>query len=354
MKYSLFFFFLLFLQSCANINHFGGDGDRLKQLDQYLAEQEFTQALSFIENTPKEDKQALDLQKKRKIVLEQLQAYEKQTINAALKLEKGNDWPRARDTYQKALNKNRTSKPLQEAQDSMLKRFHEKMEALDYEVLILTGEFLEKKLPLLREHSVNNPSDTGVKRSYLRSQKEARKTAMELLRLGEQMLAGKNITMAQRTVPLAAKLSPDNLEVQSILKLLNSRVKEQKKEKQKKRRKVAKKNDKAEIDAFNEAMAYGKLSEAQFHLGRLTSAMRHSMVAELMGERLHAAIAEFVQEEQAIGDSFYRVGDYQQAIKVWENIIELDPKNETVKSKLERAEIIVEKLESLRERQKQE
>lgn len=354
MKYSLLFFLLLLLQSCTNISHLGTDGDRLKQLDQYLAEQKFTKALSFIEGTSKEDEQALELQEKRKIVLEQLRSYEKQTINTALKQEKNNDWPGARKTYKEALKKNRTSKPLKDAQNSMVKRFHGKMEDLDHEVLILTGEFLQKKLPLLREHFESDPDDRSVKWSYSRSQNDARETAMELLRLGEQMLAENNLAMASRTVPLAAKLAPEDLESQSALKLLDSRLKEQKKEKQKIRRKVAKKNDKTEINAFNEAMAYGKLSEARFHLGRLTRTMRRSTVAKLMEERLDAAIAEYVQEEQSIGDSFYRVGDYQQAIKVWENIIELDPKNENVKNKLERAATIVEKLESLRERQKQE
>jgi len=354
MKYSLLFFFFLLLQSCANINQLSTDGDRLKQLDQYLTEQKFTQALSFIEDTPGEDKQALALQEKRKIVLEQLRGYEKQIIKTALELEKNGDWSGTRRIYREALKKNTTSKPLMDAHDSMVKRFHDKMEALDQEVLILTGEFLQKKLPLLKAHHESDPDDMRVKWSYSRSQNDARKTAMELLRVGEQMLANNNMIMARRTVPLAANLAPDNPESQSALKRLNSRLKEQKKVKQKKRRRVAKKNDKTEIDAFNEAMDQGNLSEAQFHLGRLTPAMRRSMAAKLMAERLNAAITEFVQEEQSIGDSFYRVGDYQQAIKVWETIIELDPKNENVKNKLDRAATIVEKLESLRERQKQE
>ncbi len=354
MRYSLLFFFLLILQSCANINQLSSDGDRLRQLDRYLADQEFTQALSFIADTPKDDKQALELEEKRKSVLDQLRAYEKQMINTAFKQEKNNDWADARKTYREALKKNRASKPLLDAQGAMAKRFHVKMEALDHEVLILTGEFLQKKLPLLEEHLESDPDDTRVKWDYSRSQNDARETAMELLRVGEQMLAEKNFTMASRTIPLAAKLAPNDPESQSALHLFNRRTREQKKEKQKGRQKVAKKNDKREINAFNEAMSQGKLSQARFHFGRLTHATKRSMAAKLMGERLDAAIAEYVQGEQSIGDSFYRVGDYRQAIKVWENIIELDPNNEAVKNKLERAAAIVDKLESLRKRQKQE
>ena len=354
MRYSFLFFFLLLLQSCATSNHLGNDGDRLQQLDQYLADQEFTQALSFIADTPKDDKQALELEEKRKVVLDQLRAYEKQTINTALKQEKNDDWTDARQTYLEALKKNRTSNPLIDAQGAMVKRFRVKMETLDHEVLILTGEFLQKKLPLLQEYLASDPDNTRVKWNYSRSLNDARETAVELLRVGEQMLAEKNFAMADRTIPLAVKLAPDDPESQSAFHLLNRRTKAQKKKKQKGRQKVAKKNDKREIDAFNEAMAQGKLSRARFHLDRLTSATRRSMAAKLMEERLDDAIAEYVQNEQSIGDSFYRVGDYQQAIKVWENIIELDSKNEVVKNKLDRAAAIVDKLKSLRKRQKQE
>ncbi len=354
MKYSFLFLFFFFLQSCANISHLDSEADRMEQLDQYIAEQEFKKALSFIADTPKEDLQVLELEEKRKTILDQLQSFEKQIISKALTQEKNNDWPGAKLTYGEALKKNSSSVPLQEAQQAMVMRFQGKMAMLDDEVLIVTGESLKKKLPLLQERHESEPGDRTVKWRYSRTQNDAREIAMELLRLGEQMMADNNLAMARRTLPLAASLAPEDPESQAAVRLLNNRLETRKLKKQKSRKKVAKKNDKIEVEAFNKAMAHGELSEARHHLGRLTPAMQQSMVAELMKERLDSAIEEYVQEEQSIGDFFYRVGDYQQAIRVWENIIELAPNNEIVKTKLERAATIVEKLESLRERQKQE
>ena len=352
MKYALLFFFFLFLQSCANISHLDSEPERMELLDQCLAEQEFSKALALIADTPKEHLQAQELEEKRKLILDQLQSFEKQTISTALTQEKNNDWPGARLTYKEALKKNSTSIPLKEAQQAMIERFHGKMATLDHELLIINGEFLLKELPLLQERHESDPEDMIVKWRYSRTQNDIREIGIELLRVGEQKFADNDLAMARRTLPLAAKLAPKDPEAQAALRLLNSRLKASKIKKQKTRKKVAKKNDKIEIEAFDKAMANGDLSGARHHLGRLTPVMQRSVVAELMHERLDSAIEQYVQEEQSRGDFFYRVGDYQQAIKAWENVIELDPDNEAVKTKLERAATIVEKLESLRERQK--
>ncbi len=354
MKYSLLCLFFLFLQSCANINHLDSEPDRMELLDQCLAEQEFSKALALIADTPTEHQQAQELEEKQKVILDQLRSFEKQTINTASTQEKNNDWPGAKLTYVEALQKNSTSIPLKEAQQAMIKRFQEKMATLDHELLIINGESLLKELPLLKERYESDPEDTVVTKRYSRIQNDTREIAIELLKLGEQKFADNDLAMARRSLPLAAKLAPQDPEAQSALRLLNSRLEASKIKKQKTRKKVAKKNDKIETEAFNKAMAQGDLSEARQHLARLTPVMQRSIVAELMQERLDSAIEDYVQEEQSIGDFFYRIGDYQHAIKAWENVVELDPDNEIVKTKLERALTIVEKLESLRERQKQE
>jgi tetratricopeptide (TPR) repeat protein len=94
-----------------------------------------------------------------------------------------------------------------------------------------------------------------------------------------------------------------------------------------------------------------KLAEARRYLSQLTPAMRKTMAVKLMQERLQREINEYVQEELSAGNSFYRAGNYEQAIKAWENIVELEPDNEAVKSKIERAHVIIENLTTLRERQ---
>ena len=346
----LLLFLLFFLQSCAQPGSFDSERDRIEMLDQYLADQDFGKALILIADTPEEHPEAMVLEKKREMVVDSLRSYEKQTVSRALKLERNNEWFAARISYEEALEKSGHSKNLEDAERAMLQRFRGRMDALELEELIVTGEWLQKKLPLLQDLHESDPGDKTIHQRYSRAQKETREVALQLLQRGEQMLTEKNLAMASRIIPLVVKLAPSPA-ADSEMNRLNRQLKEKTLKKQKDRKKHARKKDKKCFESFNKAMAPGDLSEAQRKLSHLTPDMKKSVAAELMQERLDKEISEYVQEELSVGDSFYRAGEYEQAIKIWQTIIELDPENETVKSKIERAKVIVEKVQSLRERQ---
>lgn len=340
----------LLLQSCTHFVFLDPQTDRLTLLDKYQAEQEFGKALSLIADTPKEYPHALEIEKRRRLILDELRAYEKSVISTALKQERKNEWPAAKLTYSEALQKSGKSKTLESAQQAMLLRFQRKLDNLEHEELIITGEWLQKKLPLLEDLHASDPDDLVIQWRYSRAGNDAGEIALRLLHLGEQMLAENNLAMARRIVPLVVKLSPGP-EAESLVARLESQIRERAIEKQKDRKKLAGKKDKKSMESFNKAMAHGKLAEARQHLSRLTPEVQKTTAVELMQERLHRAISEYVQEELSVGDSFYRAGEYEQAIRAWKNIIELEPENETVRSKLKRAKTVVEKLNSLRKRQ---
>jgi tetratricopeptide (TPR) repeat protein len=350
MKYCLILFALLFLHGCAQLGQFTSGSTRIEQLDQYLAEQEFSKALVLIADTPKEDPQILEIAKRHKKILDQIHSFEQKSIAQALKLEKKNDWPGAKLTYEEALDKLNISNALVREQKAMLTRFQARMDALELEELIVTGEWFRKKMPLLQSLQESDPGDLVIQWRYSRTENEAREIALKLLRSGEQMLAENNLAMAQRILPLAVELSPGP-DTENAAKLLDNKLKARKYKKQKNRSKIAQKRDEKEIEEFNKAMALGELAEARRHLNRLTPGRKNSVAVELMQERLDKAIAEYIKEELSIGDSFYRAGEYSQAIETWNNAITLDPDNKIAQSKIRRAETIVKNLELLRERQ---
>ncbi|AGF77315.1 hypothetical protein UWK_00737 [Desulfocapsa sulfexigens DSM 10523] len=350
MNSFVFLLLALFLQSCTHLVFLDPKIDRLTLLDEYQAGQEFGKALSLIADTPEEYPHALEIEKRRRLILDELRAYEKSVISTALKQERKNEWPAAKLTYSQALQKSGESKTLESAQQNMLLRFQKKLDNLEYEELIITGEWLQKKLPLLEDLHASSPNDLVVQWKYSRTKNDAREIALQLLHLGEQMLAENNLAMARRIVPLVVELYPGP-EADSQMDRLDKQIRKRAIEKQKDRKKVAIRKDKKSMESFNKAMAFGKLAEARQHLSRLTAGAQKTVAVELMQERLHREISEYVEEELSVGDSFYRAGDYEQAIRAWENIIALEPENETVKSKLKRAETIVEKLHSLRKRQ---
>ncbi|MEN8200226.1 MAG: hypothetical protein ABFR63_09165 [Thermodesulfobacteriota bacterium] len=347
----------LFLFGCAHLGTMDSTAERLRHLDRDLANQEFDKALAILDDASQPGANDAALKKERKIVLEQLHLYEKQVIATALKQERKNDWYGAKQTYHRSLEKAGKSLELKEAQLDMLERFQERMETLETEELIVNGEWLRRRLPLLEKQHLNDPESSSLKRKYFKAKEEAETTGMELLQLGEKMLAEKNLEMARRTLPLAVKLLPGG-EAKGASARLNKKFKAKKKKVQQGRDKVAKKKnkkdkekDKIEIEAFNDALASGKFSLARQHLANISPATGGSLGAELRQDRLDRATEAFVQERESIGDAFYRVGEYELAIKEWHRILELEPDNEVVKNKMARAERIVEKLKAVRDRQ---
>lgn len=353
MKYHLFIItlFLLALSGCARFSTPDNSLTLLQQVDQYQEQQQYSKALTLIAESPEDHSQAKELEKKRKEILKQLDLFEQKTISEALKLERQNDWEGTKKTYKDAIRKLNSSKVLEKAKQDMLLRLDARVAALELEELIITGEWLQKKLPLLRSLHESEPGDLSVRWRLSRTEDETKELSLKLLDSGSKMLAEKNLSMAQRTLPLAVALNP-LLKTETSVQELNSQLKTKKAKKKKTKRKKTEKHDKNEIAAFNKAMAHKDLNTARLHLKRISSTGKTSMAVELMQERLDNAIATYVQEELTIGNTFYRAGDYEQAINAYNNILTLTPDDGLVKAKLIRANKILEKLNSLKQRQK--
>lgn len=349
MKY-LFLLSLLLLHGCAVVDNINLRDNRVEQVDLYLSQDEFSKALALIADTPKNDPQAPQLEKKRRAILADLEKFEQQTITTALEQERNRDWPGAKQTYKDALQKLYHSKILETEQASMLLRFQESVNILELEKLIVSGESLNKRIPLQRRLHENDPNDITIRWTYFQTKNDAEDVALKLLKAGEEMLEKGNLAMAQRLLPLAAELFPDP-RTETAAVNLNTILKTKKTRKQKDRRKIEKKQDKLTIEAFNRAMALGDLKEARRQLASLSRPMKKTAPVGLMTERLDEAIGKWVTKEISMGDAFYRDGKYEQAQKAWQNILDLLPEHETVLRKSERTQKIIEKLDTLQERQ---
>ncbi len=351
MKY-VFLLSLLLLHGCAVIDTLNLRGNPVEQVDLYLSREEYSKALALIAATQKNDPQAQQLEKKRRTILANLENFEQRTIATALKQERKRDWPEAKQTYEDALQKLNHSKILETKQASMLQRFQERVSILEFEKLIVTGESLKKRIPLERRLNENDPNDLTTQWTYFRTKGAAKDVALKLLKAGEDMLEKNNLTMAQRLLPLAAELYPDP-RTEAAVANLKKTLQKKKTRRQKSRRQIEKKQDKLTIEAFNRAMALGDLKESRRQLATLSRSMKETTLVRLMVERLDTAISEWVTREISTGDAFYRAGKYEQAQKTWQNVLDLLPEHGAVLRKSERTQKIIEKLDTLQERQKQ-
>ncbi len=350
MKY-IFPFIFLFLHGCATFSPLFPTSDPVTQVDAYIEKQEFSQALSLIAATADNDPLATELNKRHKEILIQIEEFEHQTVSAALNQERNSDWLGAKNTYKDALKKLHHSKILEKEQEAMLERFHFTMKTLESEKLILTGQWLKEILPIQQSLHENDPGDIGQEWSYSNIKSKAEETAQELLELGKEEFAINNLAMAQRLLPLSVALHPSP-EGKAIVEELEKIVHQRNEQKQESSKKIQKKKNKQIIDAFNKAMALGKLKEARKQLARLPASVRNRPSIDLMQERLNKTITAKVAEELAMGESFYRAGRYDQALKVWQHVLELVPEHSAVQAKIDRTQKVISKLKALKQKQK--
>ena len=73
----------------------------------------------------------------------------------------------------------------------MLLRFQGRMDALELEELIVTGEWLQKRLLLLQGLHESDQGDQTIQERYFGAQNDVKEVARQLLQRGKQMLIKK-------------------------------------------------------------------------------------------------------------------------------------------------------------------
>ncbi len=340
----------LYLSACSSLP-FEIDGEsRQQQLEHYLAKQAYGDALNLIKTTPDSHPEYHTLKAREKALHAKIGAFEQRTITAALKQERRNNWGAALDTYHEGLKKLPNSRALKKGLQETDERRNKRVASLELEQLVTRAEWLQKELPLRQALARTSPGSLMAKWNLNSIESEAGTIASELRTAGLTALEQGKLATAQRTISLATQLdaSPENIQAQQQL---NKQLKSRKRRIQQRQQQQVKQKQKSQVDAFNSAMAQGELLKARHIYDLLSKAKTQPQGLELMGEQLHQAIDVHVAEELRIGDTFYRSGEFEQALETWRGVIALIPDHEEALNKIERANRVMKNLEQIQQRQ---
>ncbi|KRT55902.1 Tetratricopeptide repeat [endosymbiont of Ridgeia piscesae] len=242
--------------------------------------------------------------------------------------------------------------------DKAVVRLHNKLSAiqtrreeqLEDQLLLQQYDALQKQLPLMAKLAENRPRDAHLHSKLLDAQSEQEQQHLYLTRCGwREWRHQPKLATRCLTVALSIKEDEDD---RRLLKLLNSRsskaVKQARKIKKSQRAAISKK---ASANKFKQAQVLfekNELSKAKMLLQKLLQKEpKNSAVRELL---------QLVQKELQIhlenlfktGDQLYSQGEVAGAIAVWEAAQKLDPNDDRVVKKIERAQRILDNLEQLR------
>jgi hypothetical protein len=343
------------------------------RVEDHLARQEYRAALVAVADASAAPSAATEeLQAIRSKIDAHIAAYESRVVAEAERAMATNDWATAFDLYREALARLPDSEPLQQGHRRLLQRHAEHLEKLDLERLIARGEWTLKDLEIGRLATANNPGWLG-QYAFQRKVAAADQIAHELAERGKRGLERKELTVAERVLPLAMDLSDAgeikalnvrlrDMRAQEDLRILNEqrRLAETQASEDRAR---AERHDKKERAAIkSQAQKRTQRLMADFRTAcreknfvaaqRLAARLEKQQVADPEFEQLRAQlvgdIARHVKQLIKIGVIHYSQQEYEEAMSVWKQAQVLDPGNEQLAARIKRATRVTEKLQHLR------
>jgi len=374
MKQILWLFGIVVLNQimgCASIVQ--PTGNINERIDYWLEQQEYGKALESVAEL--NDHPSPDITNPQEIqrkILGQAERYEKRVMADAEKSAANSDWHTALALYQEALSRLPDSELLQQGQQQLLQRQQESLARLELDQLIVQGEWMRKDLLLSKKTASTAPDGWFVQYKLGRKEADAQDLATELAEHGRLALERRDLALAKRTLPLAMSLyaAPEiedaNRRLQELLKeddikqkriideqqklILDQHVTQQKKKRRLFNIKVQRESKQLMAD-FKKAYEENNLMKAQQLMRKLEKFSINNKELQELSRQLDNDVAEHVQHLIEAGITHYSRQQYEQAISVWKEAQILDPKNERLTADIGRAERVLEKLHSLREKQ---
>lgn len=374
MKQILWLFGIVVLNQimgCASIVQ--PTGNINERIDYWLEQQEYGKALELVAEL--NDHPSPDItnpQEIQKKILGQAERYEKRVMADAEKSAANSDWHTALALYQEALSRLPDSELLQQGQQQLLQRQQESLARLELDQLIVQGEWMRKDLLLSKKTASTAPDGWFVQYKLGRKEADAQDLATELAEHGRLALERRDLALAKRTLPLAMSLyaAPEiedaNRRLQELLKeddikqkriideqqklILDQHVNQQKKKRRLFNIKVQRESKQLMAD-FKKAYEENNLMKAQQLMQKLEKFSINNKELQELSRQLDNDVAEHVQHLIETGITYYSRQQYEQAISAWKEAQILDPKNDRLTADIGRAERVLEKLHSLREKQ---
>ena len=349
------------LGGCANMDlgrFTRVDSEKLaKRVDTWVADRQYGRALDALSRVDPKDPLYERLAQRRRDIKALAESYEQDTLEQARKAVEGGDWAKALDLYDKALERLPESTVLRDGLAQLHKRQNARVEEERLELLIHRGRWLQRALPIHQRIARILPRDDDAQEELEAKQQQAEEVGRRLGERGAAALADAEYGVAERTLPLAASLSDDEVVQDAHAKLKAWHAEQaQKKEAERKRRlqeaeqrKEAKRRRVERLwKEYHQAFEDKAFVKARERLNALAEAASGDEDVAKQRKRLKAAVQAEVVRLFEQGVSLYSRGRFQEAVERWQRVLELEPEHRPAKESLQRAQRVLERVERLR------
>ena len=335
------FFTVLLALSLSGCSLIYSYSDNLPQrVDQWAIDNKYSLALNTISYIKPTHKNYRLLQKKKKTIQEKMAAYVNMVINKSIKLSEQGEWIKAFKLIDQASRNLLEKTKIEKHRATLLAKRNKLIASYENKILYDQAKNLVDKMPLYEK--INKTVSSSEKNQLdIAAFNDARyETSLRLAQHSERQYKSALYDDALTTIEFALKLTPEK-EIVSHLKNIKVRVKTELKS--------------LEASYLNKAKTLlGKLSQGYSHLIlkeaketitwlKKNKEQSHLDLAEKLTERINAGVKQRFEAAR----SLYSKGKTQEALSIWLELKELEPKNIKLQSHIERAEKILIKLKKL-------
>lgn len=276
-----------------------------------------------------------------------------EVIDVAKQLRDQGEWAPAIQTLEDAGRDFPQNQEIQTALQELKASWRMESRLLDDRMLVIDATSLTAKLPLLELRSKGEPENLSLKSRLLFWEKYLQSQVDPLISCGVTH-EGKHLWLARVCLQLADEIAPSPLitrllqENSGKIELRQQAISSQEEQEE-------------ELERAQQVQALLEEAERDMQRGEYPSALRKLDQALVQDPENRRAL-ELKSKAQSkldlklkslvkLGDSLYQEEQIGPAVKVWESALRLDPNQDGIKEKIDRARRVLEKLEAIRSRE---
>ena len=318
--------------------------DLPQRLDRWASEKKYNTALNTIDYIKPGHKDYRTIQKKKKFIVKQMNAYESAVIKKSTLLVTQGNWIKALKLLEEAADNIIDVKNIKKHHAKLLSKRHIVISAYENDVLYSQATNLVAEMKLYGKIKKTVAKDEKNQLNISEFDDLREETSIRLATLSEQQYKKSQYNNALTTISLALKLKPDD-KIVTRLKTTKKRIK--------KATKFKKASDLEEakvlLSKLSQGYSHAILNRTKTTIVWLNKNKNKNNKQSYQGliNKLKKHLAAGIKQRFEAARNLYSKGKTQEALSIWLELKELDPDNAKLQSHIERAEKVLLKLKKL-------
>lgn len=341
MKFPFFLILITFhLSGCSLLYSYS---DNLPQrLDQWMAEKKYNVALNTIDYIKPSNKDYRIIQKKKTIIIKNMNIYENSSIKKSTRLAKQGYWLKALELLDEVAENIIHTDKIKKHRVKLLVERNKVIATFENDILYSQALSLANKMELYGKikKTVSKREDNQLDIAEFDELRQ--ETSLRLTQRGEQQFSKGRYDNALTTINIALKLQP-NEDITKDLNNLKTRI-----TKATKLKKLAYvKKVKSLLKKLSQGYSHAILKETKETIIWLDAIKGNEKVYLNLIAKLKKHLAAGVKQNFEAARKLYSEGKTQEALSIWLDLKELDPEHPKLQSYIERAQKVLIKLKKL-------